>query len=696
MNKIFVRILLPLLVFVVFSSMVARAAELEVPLPGVKLSAPKIRCADGQEVLLEGNPTAGKNIFHAPAGSAAAGLTVNAEWIKTDAGYDYALEMTASTTLTNIQWVQALWLELDWRSYVIAPGAMYQGNRFVVSPQPYCPFILTEGVTPYGPIVTVDVPRLTADKRYRTELAANALAIPVVGIYDPKRGSGFLVGMEIYGAWGVSGVNLTTLPGEAVGVEICLPVRRSMRYAFCNWVETNERGMSLKAGETIKTRIHLLPVASKTIPAFVTHVAEYGYATRGTEARRMKLSFAEAAKLIEGKLNQYNWSETNGYYRSTMNPAGAGLPLQSGWVGGGATFSAMAASDDALSRTRGKRMMDFICRTGLSPSGYFNGGYDGTKWRSFSVKRVGCRTYSLIRRPLECTRDVLKTMELLRQRGEAIDPVWEQAARSNLNAMVSTVARFGHLGYTVDFETGDVLWGDSACGAFGIEPLVRGTAWFNDPKYLETAKQLADYYVTRFVERGFTCGGVGDALMAVDSESNYALLAGLMKLHAATGDAKYLAWARETADLFATWVLCYDAQLPPDSPLGKLGIQARGAVFANIQNQHGAPGICTASGLALLELYQATGETRYLRMLEDIATCIPQMIVRPGQNWIWKNSPPGCLSERLMTADAMLPCGQTEAMSTWAEISMLLTISELPATFRDERRGVTANFELGR
>jgi len=201
--------------------------------------------------------------------------------------------------------------------------------------------------------------------------------------------------------------------------------------------------------------------------------------------------------------------------------------------------------------------------------------------------------------------------------------------------MVDTAGRFGHLGYTVDCDNGDVLWGDSCCGAFGIEPLVRGAAWFKKSKYLKTAIRLSEYYVGHFLNRGYTCGGVGDALMAVDSESNYALLSGLVHLHAATGDPQHLEWAWQAADLFSTWILCYDAKLPPDSPLGRLGIQPRGAVFANIQNQHGAPGICTASGNALLKLYEATGEERHLRLLEDIAQCIPQMIIRSNQEEAW-------------------------------------------------------------
>jgi len=295
--------------------------------------------------------------------------------------------------------------------------------------------------------------------------------------------------------------------------------------------------------------------------------------------------------------------------------------------------------------------------------------YDGKIWRSFGVKRPGCRAFSLIRRSLECTRDVPKVIALLRSRGEA--------ARRNLDAMADTAFRFGHLGYTVDRDTGDVLWGDSSCGAFGIEPLVRGAAWFGEPLYFETARRLAEYYVTHFLAKGYTCGGVGDALMAVDSESGYALLAGLVHLHAASGEPLHLEWARQAADLFTTWVLCYDARLPPDSPLGSLGIQPRGAVFANVQNQHGAPGICTASGEALLRLYEATGEERYLRLLEDIAGCIPQMIVRPGQEQVWGDLPPGSITERLMTTDGMERCGHTARLSTWSEISLLLTVREL-------------------
>lgn len=597
-----------------------------------------------------------------------------------DGAWKFSFSLKSSETFKNVQLVQPFEIGLDWKSYVIAPGVMYNGNRFIVSRQSYCPIIPTEGVSPDGPIIQTDVPRLTSDTGYRTELAANALTIPAVGFCDPELKKAFMVEFEVYGKWGVSGINILTLPEEPVRIEICLPVMRKKRYRFLDWVDVdNEAGMDILPGKTISYKVRIRELENATVPKLLTEIAEYAYACRGREKRRPGMSFAEAAEMLESKFDLYNWNEKNGYYQSVIG--NSGRIMQTGWVGGGVSFYSIAMSGNPARRQRAKRMLDVFCKDAIAPSGYFHGLHDGKRWCSFGVKHPGCRALSLIRRPLECTRDVLKTIEVIRRRGESIEPAWENAARKNLDAMLDTVKRFGHLGYTVDPENGDVLWGDSCCGAFGIEPLVRGAAFFKKDEYLETARQLAEYYVSHFLDKGYTCGGVGDALMSADSESSFALLAGLVHLHAATGCEKHLEWARRAADLFSTWVLCYDAKLPEDSALGKLGIQPRGAVVANTQNQHGAPGICTASGRELLDLFEATGEERYLRLLEDIAQCIPQMIVRPGQEEIWKDLPPGAISERLMTMNGLKPCGETEILSTWPEISMLLTIRELPPSY---------------
>jgi hypothetical protein len=107
-----------------------------------------------------------------------------------------------------------------------------------------------------------------------------------------------------------------------------------------------------------------------------------------------------------------------------------------------------------------------ICAEALSPSGHFFDYLlpDGT-WGGFSSKWPGRRPYLFMRRTLECTRDVIKAMELLRERGEPVPESWQSAARQSLEAIVKTTERHGQLGYLVDPANGDVLLGASTCGS---------------------------------------------------------------------------------------------------------------------------------------------------------------------------------------------------------------------------------------
>ena len=82
-----------------------------------------------------------------------------------------------------------------------------------------------------------------------------------------------------------------------------------------------------------------------------------------------------------------------------------------------------------------------------------------------------------------------------------------------------------------------------------------------------------------------------------------------------------------------------------DSEFGRLRIGSTGTVFANVQNKHSAPGICTHSGEALLRLLRATGDARYLHALAAIVRALPQCLSR-GDRTISDPLPRGilCLS----------------------------------------------------
>ncbi|TVP80797.1 MAG: hypothetical protein EA353_02955 [Puniceicoccaceae bacterium] len=111
-----------------------------------------------------------------------------------------------------------------------------------------------------------------------------------------------------------------------------------------------------------------------------------------------------------------------------------------------------------------------------------------------------------------------------------------------------------------------------------------------------------------------------------------------------------------------------------------------GTVFANVQNKHSAPGICTHSGQALLHLYRATGDAAYLDLLYAIAGAIPQFVSRedrPIRSQDGRAMPSGWINERVNTSDWDNNLGGIFYGSTWCEIALLLTYAELPGLYVD-------------
>jgi hypothetical protein len=133
------------------------------------------------------------------------------------------------------------------------------------------------------------------------------------------------------------------------------------------------------------------------------------------------------------------------------------------------------------------------------------------------------------------------------------------------------------------------------------------------------------------------------------------------------------------ANQFSTWVMPYDYIFPSNSALGKLGVQTTGIVGANTQNRHGAPGICTHSGIALWRLFRATGNVRYLQLLKEIASVMPQFLSHPLRPI--EKMKIGWMSERVSTTDWLEGIGELMYGSTWAETSLMLSFIELPGVY---------------
>ena len=141
---------------------------------------------------------------------------------------------------------------------------------------------------------------------------------------------------------------------------------------------------------------------------------------------------------------------------------------------------------------------------------------------------------------------------------------------------------------------------------------------------------------------------------APDSESAFALLESCVTLYEVTHDARCLDMARDAASLCSTWVVSYAYLFPDGSEFSRLGVNTTGAMFANVQNKHAAPGICTLSGDSLLRLYRLTGDDAYLELCKDIAFFLPQVVSRadrPIVAYDGRTLPPGFIHERVNMSD---------------------------------------------
>jgi hypothetical protein len=261
---------------------------------------------------------------------------------------------------------------------------------------------------------------------------------------------------------------------------------------------------------------------------------------------------------------------------------------------------------------------------------------------------------------------------------------------------VMTFQKFGQLGQYLDYETGDVVVGGSTASAMAPGALALAGQFFTQPEYMEVADALARRLYTCDVQAGITTGGPGEILKGADSESAFAMLESLIVLYEVTGEAHWLAWAEDMAAQCLTWCASYDYAFPPESWFGRLDMRAAGSVWANVQNKHCAPGICTLSGDSLFKLFRYTGKRIYLEQIQETAHNLPQYLSRAdrpvGDPAIMK---PGYLCERVNFSDweRRENVGGFLFGSNWPEVSLMLTVVDLPGIYVQPDTGLLCVFD---
>lgn len=573
----------------------------------------------------------------------------------------------------------------DWstHNYVTMPAAVYAGNRFESRPLDYPPLIdspLDFAVD--APTRITDVPRLNVDQGYsRIQLLAGDMATPAVGVRLAERCAAAWLVSEQGSSHGDVGLAIEESGDRTRSViSVMAPgVREDVRYHYwATQCPSADRGADLAAGDSVEFRFGLYVFDCADIPAFFDRFVEIRKSLSGAVALKHELPFSAAWEIEQAKYNRENWDAERGYYRVGIGRTDC-AKWQLGWLGGAQVTHPLLAEGGKLSTERAMRNLEMLFLRTQAPSGFFHGMGDGERFYGDGFDSPHPFNMSLVRKNSDVLYFIYKQFDLLEKHGIAIPQSWNDSARRQADAFVQLWRKYGQFGQFVDIETGDIVVGGSTSASMAPAGLALASAYFDDIQYLSVARESAEMMYRRDVLSGVTTGGPGEILQCPDSESGFGLLESFVVLYETTLEPRWLEMAEDMANQCASWVHSYDFRFPPDSLFGRLDMRTSGAVWANVQNKHAAPAICTLSGDSLFKLWRATENERYLDLIRDIAHNIPQYLSRADKRV--GGMPEGYMSERVNTSDWLEGVGEIFAGSCWCEVSLMMAWAELPGVY---------------
>ncbi len=587
-------------------------------------------------------------------------------------------------------------------AYVLMPAAAYNGNRFRVKEKTYPPFLHEEdGLGPEMPVTITHVPHLLQEAGPSAiHLRSGDLSNPCVGIHFPSTGEGFLLLADPATSFDYTGFRVEESPDRSrAWLTLESPAVRPVRYLMCRAdAASDDEGAIFTKGDMLDLRFRIHRFACPDVPSLFRKYCEVWEELTGKPVLRNEVPFSHAFQLIEKKFNAIQWNDRFGYYMTS--PDGYGTRFgdwQAGWCGSGMHTLAFQTDGEPLSMERAKKTWDAVFGVLQRENGWIHAIYSAGHARGddfcHTVEQPGVM---LMRKNADMLIFAGRHIELCRVRGEAVPASWMSGYRKLADAFVRIWRKYGQFGQFIDMDREEILQGGSVSAGIAPGGLILAWKLTGEPEYREVAEAAAHHYHKRYVLHGLLNGGPGEILQNPDSESAFGLLESLVSLYEITGDSAWLPMAEACGHQCASWCVPYDFPFPGDSVFGRLGMRTAGSVYANVQNKHSAPGICTLSGVSLLKLHRATGNRFWLELLQMIAHNITQYLSRPDRlipTWDSDGGteppdgamqgamlPAGCMCERVNMSDweTKKNIGGIFNGSCWCETSALLTYSEVP------------------
>lgn len=579
--------------------------------------------------------------------------------------------------------------------YVFMPACAYNGNRFEVLKKKYPPlFSPEEARVDDMPETITDVPRLNKDGSGVLEVTTGDMAVPCVGVFSAKEKKAIL----FYTIQEIDGINLG-IAYETGKITLSYPHMR--KYSMYRWpfmVKSTDSGISFPEGKRIKISYKALEFECANLREFYHQFFETRKIMGMASDVKKILDDKKQFQVLCNKLNKYNWKEQGGFY-GTENADTGNVCWQPGWVGGGMYTYALMRLGGPLEWERSMKTLEHLFRTQVE-SGFF---YESTDVTGESKEGLfgypWAEDWHVVRKAADILYYLFLHFELIKERGQTVPAEFEEGAKKLADAFVHLWEKHHQFGQIVSLKTGELVVGGTTSGAIAIGGLVYASEYFGKKRYLEVAEESAEFYYQKLEKEGYTLGGPAEILQGPDSESAFALLESLVTLYRFTKEEKWLDYCRYAAEFCSSWVVAYNYRFRDGSEFARLDMKTTGCVFANVQNKHAAPGICTLSGYSLYQLYQWTGEEKYLELFREITVSPGQYMPteeRPIYTWDVpkdamllengpetkverKKQPSGCICERVNMSDWETErCigGVFPGSSIWCESAELLILAD--------------------
>ena len=541
-------------------------------------------------------------------------------------------------------------------NYVFAPAVLYNGNRFRALHFPYPPFITNPNERPLDmPITVDDIVRLHKGNQVsKIELTTGNCSTPLLSFFDPKAKRGWIVLTEQGTRFGNSGMFVEeNAAHDHASLVISAPGVREWRARGIGFDNSGDRAANWNAGDDVSLRLRLYNFPTNDIPAFMAKVFDI----REALARRNKIRniapYSAIAKIVGELHDQTRWFENDkcGFCNSSNGILPTTSPGTAAWPN---TLIPLTVFETPEHLRRASKNMGAYVNFMRARAGFLYSAYrsDGKRWSGNPTEFESTHFIGWVRYNGDALYRSLVLYDLLRRRGHAdmVKPEWEAMSRAIADALVKLWKDYGQFGQVVDVDTGRMESNGSTAGATAITGLALASQYFRDPTYLEVAEAAGKFYYDRDVSKGYAGGAPGDILQAPDSEASYGITEAYAVLYEITGKEEWLSRACTAAHLYSTWVVSYDYKFPATSDLGRMKVNSSGAVWASVQNLHGAPGAYVSSGDLLLRIYRATGDKRYAELYRDTAHNIIQYVTTET-NPLGRGSRPGSVSERVNLSD---------------------------------------------